>query len=75
MPSKVCDEITYPFANFNAAAIEVWEWIGNAMPHFIIDAITYPWPSCHLSTTNISGCLPYWGMNKIATILNIAFNQ
>ena len=26
---KVCDEIIYPFTNFNGATIEVWEWISN----------------------------------------------
>ena len=25
----VWDNITYPFPNFNNAAIEVWEWISN----------------------------------------------
>ena len=32
MPSKVWDEITYPFLYFN----------GNFIPHFIMDVITYP---------------------------------
>ena len=27
MPSKVRDEITYPFPNFDGHTIEVWEWI------------------------------------------------
>ena len=38
MPSKVWDEINYPFPNFK----EVWEWISNFIPHFIMDVITYP---------------------------------
>ena len=42
MPSKVWGEITYPFLNFNGAAIEVCEWISNFIPHFIMDVITYP---------------------------------
>ena len=29
----VWDEITYPFPNFIGAAIEVWEWISNLIPH------------------------------------------
>ena len=29
MPSKVWDEITYPFLNFNGCTIEVYEWISN----------------------------------------------
>ena len=42
MPSKVWDEITYPFPNFNGATAEVWEWISNLIPQFIMEAITYP---------------------------------
>ena len=42
MPSKVWDEITYPFTNFNGCSVEVWEWISNSIPHFIMDLITYP---------------------------------
>ena len=33
MPSKVWDEITYPFLNFNGATVEVKEWISNFIPH------------------------------------------
>ena len=36
------DEITYPFPNFNGTPIEVWEWISNFIPCFVIDVITYP---------------------------------
>ena len=36
MPSKVWDEITYPFPNFNGRTIEVWEWISNFIPYFIL---------------------------------------
>ena len=38
-PSKVSDEITYPFPNLNGATVEVWEWISNSTPHFIMDVI------------------------------------
>ena len=34
MPSKVWDEITYPFPIFNGATIEGWEWISNFISHF-----------------------------------------
>ena len=40
MPSKVGDEITYPFPNFNGATIEVDEWISNFITQFIMDVIT-----------------------------------
>ena len=32
MPSKVWDEFTYPFPNYDGAAVEVWEWISNFTP-------------------------------------------
>ena len=39
---KAWDEITYPFPNFNGCTVEVWEWICNFTPHYIMDVITYP---------------------------------
>ena len=42
MPDKVWDEITYLFTNFNGYAVEVWEWVSNFIPHFVMDVITYP---------------------------------
>ena len=33
MPSKVWEEIIYPFPNFNGCTVEVWEWISNFNPH------------------------------------------
>ena len=46
MCSHVWDEITYPFPNFNGFPIEVWEWMSNFIPQFIMDVITYPcWDS------------------------------
>ena len=30
---KLWDDITYPFPNFTCAAVEVWEWISNFIPH------------------------------------------
>ena len=42
MSNKAWDGITYPFPNFNGRTVEVWKWIGNFIPHFIMDVITYP---------------------------------
>ena len=42
MSSKMWDEITYPFPNFNGGTVEVWLWISNFMPHFITNVTTYP---------------------------------
>ena len=42
MLSKICDEVTYSFPNFNSCTVEVWEWISNFTPHFMMDVITYP---------------------------------
>ena len=36
MPSKVWDEITYPFPNFNCAIVEVWEWVSNFTPYLYV---------------------------------------
>ena len=49
IPSKMLDVITYPFPNFNGSTAEVWEWISNFIPHFIMDAIIHPWQSIHCS--------------------------
>ena len=36
------DEITYPFPTFNCCTVEVWEWISNFIPQFTMDVITFP---------------------------------
>ena len=38
----VWDEITYPFPNFNGAAVEVWEWKSYFIRHFTRHVIPYP---------------------------------
>ena len=43
MPRKLCDEIMYPFPNFNGAAVEVWEWMRNFIQRFMMAVITYPY--------------------------------
>ena len=40
MPSKVWDEITYPFPYFNGCTVD-WEWISNFMSHFIMRVTVY----------------------------------
>ena len=42
MHYKEWDGITYPFQNMNGAAVEVWEWISNLIPHLTCHVITYP---------------------------------
>ena len=42
MPSKVGEEITYLYPNFNSSTIKVKEWINDFIPHVIMDVITYP---------------------------------
>ena len=41
MLNNMWDEITYPFPNISGWTVEVWEWISNLIPHFIMDVITY----------------------------------
>ena len=36
------DEISYPFANFNDATVEVSESMCNFLPHFAGHVITHP---------------------------------
>ena len=40
MPSKICDEITYPVPNFNGCTVEVWEWISKFIPQ-VYDGYIY----------------------------------
>ena len=58
MPSKVWDEIIYPFPNFNGCTVEVWEWISNFIPHFMMYITTYPslW-DCHVIMGITSHCV------------------
>ena len=42
MPSKLWEEITHPFPNFNVFTANVWEWIRNFILHFIMDVIKSP---------------------------------
>ena len=56
MSGKVCDEITYPFTNFNGTTVEVWEWISHFITHIITDVITYTccdWNSMGLADDNV----------------------
>ena len=57
MPSKVWDEITYLFPNFNGVVVGVLKSIWNFIPHFIIGAITYPcWDHFATCPTFIISC-------------------
>ena len=40
MLSKVWDEITYSFSNFNGATVEVWEWISNLISDITVHVVT-----------------------------------
>ena len=40
MTTKVWNEITYSFPNFNGAAVEICDWINNLTPHIIGHVIT-----------------------------------
>ena len=39
---KVCDDIIYPFPNFNSAAIEVLKRISKFIQYFTVHVINYP---------------------------------
>ena len=42
MPSKVWDEITYPFPKRNGCIVDALEWISNCFSHCIMGVITFP---------------------------------
>ena len=80
-PSKVWDEITYPYPNSNGWTTEVLKWISNFISHFIMDVITYPcWDQSPRYPTNkqcqaISSCvqqLRYLFCKMSLTINNFA---
>ena len=50
---------------FNCATVEVWEWISNFIPHFIIDIITYPRDKQHKSIK------PYLSEYNLGPITNM----
>ena len=67
MPSNLWDEIIHVLPNFNGAAIGIWEWISNFIPHFIMDAITSP---CRHYCQIVLLCL-YRPERKEATLIEI----
>ena len=36
----VREEITNSLANYDSCIVEVWKWISNFIPHFVMDVIT-----------------------------------
>ena len=61
MPSKVWDEIVYPFSNFNGSTVEVLEWVSNFIPQIIMDVITY---LCKFMS-NQRCILWYWKLTQV----------
>ena len=41
MPSKLRDQIRYPFPNFNGRIVEVWDWVSDLIADIKLDVITY----------------------------------
>ena len=41
MHSKVWDEFTPPFPSFKGYSTDVWEWISNFIPDFMMNVIIY----------------------------------
>ena len=40
MSSEMLDKITYSFLELNSFTVEMWEWMSNAIPLFIMAIIT-----------------------------------
>ena len=68
MPSKVWDEITYPFPNFNGEA-SIPALINNHMPSKVGDEMTYPFPNFNGAAVegweSISNFIPHIMMDVI----------
>ena len=71
MPSKVLDEITYPFPNFNGATVEGWEWISNFIPHSMLglkwNHVSKRGPGCE--QTKLCEISVYEGFGRIIKIV------
>ena len=65
MPSKVWDEIIYPYPNFNCATVEVWEWINNVTPHFINDHVLDIQWNLSITTTLWDTSLPKGHLDEL----------
>ena len=62
MPSKVWDEATYTFPNFNGCTVNVWEWISNFILRFMMDLIIYPcWDLSYSMLLKGFPSVPYLG--------------
>ena len=42
MRNELWDDITDPLPNFNCCTGQVYDWMNDFIPHFMIDVITYP---------------------------------
>ena len=63
LSSKVWDQITYTFPNLNSATVEVWKWISNFIPNFVMDVITHScWDKSSCSGSKITKlwCFLVW---------------
>ena len=60
---RVWDEIISPFPNFNGAAVEVWKWISNSIPHFTgHDYLSLLWLKLiHVHKRGPWGPFLFWG--------------
>ena len=43
--NHMCSKMSYPLPNVHGCNVEVWEWMSNLIPHFIMCIIVYPY--CH----------------------------
>ena len=57
-PSKMWDEITYPFPIVYVETFEGAECVSNVISHFIMDVIPYPYVHVILNTFNFI-CIPH----------------
>ena len=70
MPSKMWDEITCPFLNFNGCTVDVLEWIIQFIPHFAGHVLTLSMMGFKLNHVDT----PCWTPYKIGTKVTVSWN-
>ena len=70
MHGKMWDKITYPFPKFNDGTVEVWEWISNFIPHFIMGVIFLSILGSKITHVRIKG--PLDGITPACVLIRIA---
>ena len=68
MPNEVWGETSYlSIPKINGCTVEVWDWISNFIPHFIMGVITYPYcdQSLIILVKGATGGIAWWAPRQM----------